>query len=169
MHQQTYNGLSNDEAFRCATTTCTTNVETLREALAFAARKLVEHFKFQRDLLHAAALAGATVGRDGRRSVSSWCSTLTPECRIRRGNLTIEWVRMTFGAFGDHEMTNLVVRSQAGDYKPSFLRNWAKDYEADLVEQTEIEASVLRARWRALDMIERGARDLDRTIRTATA
>jgi hypothetical protein len=168
MKYQPYNGISDDETFRRATTTHTTTVETLREKLALAARKLVEHFKFQRDLLHEAALTGATVGSDGRSSVSSWCSTLTPECRIRRGTLKIEWVRMTFGAFGDTDMTNLVVRKRNGDYKPAFLRRWAKDYEADLVEQTEIEASVLRARWRALDAIERGARDLERTIRVAS-
>jgi hypothetical protein len=169
MKYQPYNGLSDDEAIRSASTTHATNVEALREKLAHAARHLVEHFRFQRELLHEAALAGATVGPDGRSSVSSFCSTLTPECRIRRGTLTIEWIRMTFGAFGDTQMMNLIVRKRGGDYKPSFLRKWAKDYEADLVEQTEIEASVLRARWRALDAIERGARDLERTIRTANA
>lgn len=169
MQNELINAFKDDEPYRRAVTSYTTSVATLREELAVAARDLVENFKLRRDLLHEAALAAATVGPDGRSSVSTWCSTLTPECRIRRGTLTLEWVRMTFGAFGDTDMTNLVVRNRNGDYKPAFLRRWAKDYEADLVEQTEIEASGLRARWRALDAIERGARDLERTIRTASA
>lgn len=169
MKFESINVLKDDEPYRLAVTSHTISVSTLREALALAARDLVEQFKLQRELLHEAALASATVGPDGRSSVSTWCSTLTPECRIRRGALTIEWVRLTFGPFGDTKMTNLIVRKQNGDYKLAFLRKWAKDYEGDLVEQTEIEASVLRARWRALDAIERGARDLERTIRTKSA
>jgi hypothetical protein len=166
---QTYNGLVDDPETMDYLRLHADSGNQLRRRIAAQADDLIETFKRQRALLHEKALAAATLGPDGRPTVSTWCSSLTPEWRIRRGTLEIEWSRVTFGAFGPSSPSCIGRRKKSGDYSVTYLLHWAKPYEVDLVAETEREAAILRGRWRALAAIDRGAVDLQKTIRTSIA
>lgn len=167
MQNNEYDGVADDPFLQRSTRHYSTRLNILRNKVIHQAERLVEHFKAEQPRLHARAWANATTGPDGRPSVSSWCSDLSPITTLSRGNLKIQWQNKAFGAFGAPRMFTYVRTNAQGDYSVKFLRERSKPYEVELVEQTEIEASILRARWRAICAIERGARDLRKTIRIA--
>lgn len=166
MQHAMFDGFAEDSLVHRVTRRYSMRIDAASEALMRKAEQLAEHFVTVRAQLHAKALEEATVGPDGRASVSAWCSSLKLSVRLHRGVLVIEWDRKTFGAFGQTETTTYVQRNGAGDYSLKFLRDRAKPYEIDLVERTEIEAAVLRARWRAFATIRQGVRELQASVRS---
>lgn len=166
MQHPMYDGLSEDPMVDRVTRRYSRRIDAVSEALVRKAEKLAEHFVTERARLHAKALEEATASPDGRMSVSTWCSSLKLSVRLHRGVLVIEWARKTFGAFGQTETTTYVQRNGAGDYSLKFLRDRAKNYEIELVERTETEAAILRARWRAFATIRQGVRELQASVRS---
>lgn len=169
MAGKTYEPEKDNEILRKVVAQYYERADPLATWLTDRGKRLVADFRGARMALQADAKAELAAAAAGPYKSQKLYSPLGPFCRYKNSALELYWQKVHYTRAGGLPKFYYVKKSGHGDYHLQELASLAKPYELDLVMRTEAEASVIRARWRALVALRRAIRQLESTLSSTAA
>lgn len=164
MEGKTYNPNRDVDLLRKVVQQYYERADSLALWLTDRSKRLVADFRIERMALQADAQEELAATAAGAHKIRKLYSPLGLFSRYKRDALELYWQKVHYTRVGSKPKYFYVKKSRRGDYHLQELASLAKPYEKELVTRTESEASVIRARWRAVVALRRVIRQLESTL-----